>query len=104
MEYQPLGPFLSKSFATTISPCGDLKRWSPSRAFVFRPPGDPQPSTVSLLGVGRNAGGIDLNIEVYIRSMLMREGVCNLRVSAWPRWLTCTGPRADAHAPYEQRP
>jgi fumarylacetoacetase len=40
----------------------------------FRPPGDPQPLPYLSSEKDRNGGGIDLNIEVYIRSMLMREG------------------------------
>jgi fumarylacetoacetase len=75
-EYQPLGPFLSKSFATTISP------WVVTREAIepyrvpafFRPPGDPQPLDYLASEKDRAGGGIDLTIEVYIQSMLMREG------------------------------
>lgn len=75
-EYQPLGPFLSKSFATTISPW--VVTWEALEPFrvpaFFRPPGDPQPLAYLNSEKDRNEGGIDLTIEVYIRSMLMREG------------------------------
>ncbi|MGZ3371821.1 MAG: fumarylacetoacetase, partial [Gemmatimonadaceae bacterium] len=75
-EYQPLGPFLSKSFATTISPW--VVTWEalePYRVPGFlRPPGDPQPLAYLNSEKDRNEGGIELTIEVYIRSMLMREG------------------------------
>src|SRR6266481_1378218 len=75
-EYQPLGPFLSKSFATTISPW--VVTWEALEPYrvpsFFRPPGDPQPLPYLSSEKDRNAGGIDLNIEVYIRSMLRREG------------------------------
>ena len=75
-EYQPLGPFLSKSFATTISPW--IVTWEALEPYrvpaFFRPPGDPVPLPYLSDERDRNAGGLDLNIEVYIRSMLMREG------------------------------
>jgi fumarylacetoacetase len=75
-EYQPLGPFLSKNFATSISPW--VVTWEALEPFrapaFFRPPGDPQPLPYLLSDKDKNEGGIDLTIEVYIRSMLMREG------------------------------
>jgi fumarylacetoacetase len=75
-EYQPLGPFLSKNFATTVSPW--VVTWEalePYRApAFFRRPSDPQPLPYLTSDKDRNEGGLDLNIEVYIRSMLMREG------------------------------
>jgi fumarylacetoacetase len=75
-EYQPLGPFLSKSFATTISPW--VVTWEALEPYrvpgFFRPPGDPQPLAYLSSEKNRDEGGIDLTIEVYIRSMLMREG------------------------------
>jgi len=40
----------------------------------FRPPGDPKPLPYLQSEKDGNEGGIDLTIEVYIRSMLMREG------------------------------
>ncbi|MGH8302967.1 MAG: fumarylacetoacetate hydrolase family protein, partial [Steroidobacteraceae bacterium] len=43
-EYQPLGPFLAKSFATTISPwVVTLEALAPYRLPWSRPPEDPQP-------------------------------------------------------------
>jgi len=75
-EYQPLGPFLSKSFATTISPwVVTMEALAPYRipAF-FRPPSDPIPLSYLRSENDKNEGGIDLTIEVYIRSMLIREG------------------------------
>jgi fumarylacetoacetase len=75
-EYQPLGPFLSKNFATTISPwVVTVEALEPFRipAF-FRPPTDPAPLPYLRSEKDKNEGGIDLTIEVYLRSMLMREG------------------------------
>jgi len=75
-EYQPLGPFLSKNFATTISPW--VVTWEALEPYhvpaFFRRPSDPQPLPHLSSERDRNEGGLDLNIEVYIRSMLMREG------------------------------
>jgi fumarylacetoacetase len=75
-EYQPLGPFLSKSFATTISPW--IVTWEALEPYrvpaFFRPPGDPQPLPYLSSDKDKHDGGIDLIIEVYIRSMMMREG------------------------------
>jgi len=75
-EYQPLGPFLSKNFATTVSPWVlTLEALEPYRVpAFFRPPTDPVPLPYLRSEKDRNEGGIDLTIEVYIRSMLMREG------------------------------
>jgi fumarylacetoacetase len=75
-EYQPLGPFLGKSFATTISPW--VVTWEALEPYrvpaFFRPPSDPRPLPYLSSDKDRNEGGLDLTIEVYIRSMLMREG------------------------------
>jgi fumarylacetoacetase len=75
-EYQPLGPFLSKNFATSISPW--VLTWEALEPYrvpaFFRPPGDPAPLQYLSSEENRSAGGIDLTIEVFIRSMLMREG------------------------------
>lgn len=75
-EYQPLGPFLSKNFATTISPwVVTMEALEPYRVpAFFRPPSDPVPLPYLRSEKDRNEGGIDLTIEVYLRSMLMREG------------------------------
>ncbi len=75
-EYQPLGPFLAKNFATTISPW--VVTWEALEPYrvpsFFRPPSDPAPLPYLSSEKDRSAGGLDLTVEVYIRSMLMREG------------------------------
>ena len=75
-EYQPLGPFLSKNFATTISPwVVTMEALEPFRVpAFFRPGTDPAPLPYLRSEKDKAEGGIDLTIEVYIRSMLMREG------------------------------
>jgi fumarylacetoacetase len=83
-EYQPLGPFLSKSFATTISPW--VVTWdalAPFRCPAFqRTTDDPPP--LPYLASPENAahGGIDLTLEVWISSTQMREaGIEPIRLS-----------------------
>lgn len=74
-EYQPLGPFLAKSFATTIAPwVVTLDALQPYRVPAFqRPAGDPRPlSYLDSEGV-RARGGIDVTVEVYLLTPRMRE-------------------------------
>ncbi len=74
-EYQPLGPFLAKNFATTVSPwVVTLEALEPFRVPAFqRPAGDPSP--LPYLQSERNAaaGGIDVTVEVYLSSERMRQ-------------------------------
>jgi len=72
-EYQPLGPFLAKSFATTISPwVVTLEALAPFRTPAFaRPEGDPDPLPYLNSPADRQNGGIDLTLEVDIRSNRM---------------------------------
>jgi fumarylacetoacetase len=73
-EYQPLGPFLSKNFATTISPwIVPLQALAPFRVPVCeRPAGDPAPLPYLQLPHAEVAG-IDLTLEVYLASESMRQ-------------------------------
>jgi fumarylacetoacetase len=74
-EYQPLGPFLAKNFATTISPwVVTPEALEPFRAPAYpRPPGDPAP--LPYLHSPRNAesGAVAVTVEVHLASALMRE-------------------------------
>jgi fumarylacetoacetase len=82
-EYQPLGPFLSKSFATTISPwIVPLEALAPYRvAALERPDGDPAPLPY-LSSPSPDRDGIDLTLEVYLRSQRMRQiGVAPMLLS-----------------------
>jgi fumarylacetoacetase len=74
-EYQPLGPFLSKSFATTISPwVVTLDALTPFRAAAApRPADDPAPLPYLSDPADRQRGGLDLTLEVWLRSPRMRE-------------------------------
>jgi len=74
-EYQPLGPFLAKNFATTISPwIVTLEALEPFRVPVAkRSEGDPPilPHLDSI--VNQERGGFDIRLEVQLRSRIMRE-------------------------------
>lgn len=74
-EYQPLGPFLSKNFATTISPwIVTMQALAPFRAPAFeRPAGDPQPLAYLDSPPNRERGGFDIELEVYLSTPAMRE-------------------------------
>jgi len=83
-EYQPLGPFLAKNFATTISPfVVTMEALAPFRAVAFaRPEGDPAPLDYLAYEENEKQGGIDINLEVYIASQKMRdENVAPMLVS-----------------------
>jgi fumarylacetoacetase len=75
-EYQPLGPFLAKSFATSISPwVVTLEALVPFRcAMPPRPSGDPEPLPYLSGESNAKLGGIDLNLEVSVRTAQMRAG------------------------------
>jgi fumarylacetoacetase len=74
-EYQPLGPFLGKSFATTISPwVVTMEALVPFRTpAAARPPGDPAPLGYLHSEEDLQEGGIDLTLEVSLRSARMRK-------------------------------
>lgn len=75
-EYQPLGPFNAKNFATTISPwVVTLEALAPFR--VNGPPrGEDDPPTMGYLAPKDEAArhlGIQLTCEVWLRSKRMRD-------------------------------
>jgi len=74
-EYQPLGPFLSKSFATTVSPyVVTMEALAPFRTKAFeRDADDPQPLEYLDDGSNKDFGGLDISLEVYIQSAKMRN-------------------------------
>ncbi|SRR5579883_1128697 len=83
-EYQPLGPFLAKNFATSVSPwVVTLEALAPFRTEAApRPPGDPAPLPY-LTGTRPDASAVDLTIEVWLSSDRMRaEGRAPMRLSA----------------------
>jgi fumarylacetoacetase len=67
-EYQPLGPFLAKSFASTISPWViTAEALAPFRIpQAARPEGDPAPLDYLLDAADQQGGGLDLELEVLL--------------------------------------
>lgn len=84
-EYQPLGPFLAKNFATTLSPwVVTFEALAPFRVPAYaRPAGDPAPLPY-LLDAGDQAhGGVHITVEVWLRSARMRAaGDAPVRLSS----------------------
>ncbi len=83
-EYQPLGPFLAKNFATSISP------WvvTPEALAPFRmpqpprPEGDPAPLPYLLDADDQHAGALDLEFEVLLlTAQSRREGLAAHRLA-----------------------
>jgi len=73
-EYQPLGPFLGKSFATSVSPwVVAMDELAPFRVPIApRPEGDPEPLPY-LTSSNSACAAIDLKLEVYISTADMRR-------------------------------
>ncbi len=82
-EYQPLGPFLSKNFASTISPwIVTLEALAPYRKAWNRPPDHPQPLAYLESAQNRAAGAFDVHLEVLLETAKMREqGLAPSRLS-----------------------
>ena len=73
-EYQPLGPFLAKNFATTISPwIVTLEALAPYRVAWTRAKDDPQPLSYLDSADNRSQGAFDIKLEVLIETLRMRE-------------------------------
>ncbi len=73
-EYQPLGPFLSKNFGSTISPwIVTMEALAPFRAPFVRPEGDPQPLPYLDDAANRAQGALDIQLEVRLQTAAMRE-------------------------------
>lgn len=72
-EYQPLGPFLSKNFASTLSPwIVTMEALAPFRARFERPAGDPQPLAYLDAPSNRESGALDITLEVLLQTAKMR--------------------------------
>jgi fumarylacetoacetase len=73
-EYQPLGPFLSKSFASTISPwLVTMEALAPYRVPFAHPPEDPQPLPYLDSPGNRASGGLDIQLSADLLTPRMRE-------------------------------
>lgn len=72
-EYQPLGPFLAKNFASTVSPwIVTLDALAPYRVPFARPDGDPQPLPYLDSAQQREQGAFDIELEVGLETAAMR--------------------------------
>jgi len=81
-EYQPLGPFLSKNFASTLSPwIVTMDALDPFRKAFSRPIGDPQPLPYLDSPANREAGAIDIQLEVWLQTPAM------LKAGSQGEWL-----------------
>ncbi|MBT2333368.1 fumarylacetoacetase [Variovorax paradoxus] len=82
-EYQPLGPFLSKNFASTLSPwIVTMEALAPFRAKFERPAGDPQPLPYLDAPSNRESGALDITLEVLLQTAKMRtEGTAPTRLT-----------------------
>ncbi|MES2184583.1 MAG: fumarylacetoacetase [Pseudomonadota bacterium] len=73
-EYQPLGPFQSKNFASTLSPwVVTMEALAPFRAPFARPEGDPQPLGYLDSEATRQWGALDLQLDVWLQTEAMRQ-------------------------------
>jgi fumarylacetoacetase len=74
-EYVPLGPFLAKSFATTVSPWViTMEALAPFRcAALKRDEGDPAPMDYLHTDENQANGGVDIKLEVALATAKMRE-------------------------------
>jgi len=91
-EYQPLGPFLAKNFASTISPwVVTLEALAPYRTGWQRDSADPQPMAYLEASSLRSSGAFDIELEVLLQTSKMREtgtaaqrlSLSNFRHSYW---------------------
>jgi fumarylacetoacetase len=93
-EYQPLGPFLAKSFATTISPwIVTMEALEPFRCPPFeREPSDPRPLPYLSFEKDR---GVDIALEMHLKTRAMKKPIrlsrSNARDAYW------TGAQMVAH-------
>ena len=72
-EYQPLGPFLSKNFASTVSPwVVTLEALAPFRVPFTRPSDDPQPMAYLDSPHNQQAGAFDIQLQVGLQTAHMR--------------------------------
>ncbi len=74
-EYQPLGPFLAKSFATSVSPfVVTMEALAPFRTNAFvRDENDPKPLDYLSSDANEKNGGFDIKLEVYLQTQKMRD-------------------------------
>ena len=73
-EYQPLGPFLSKNFASTLAPwVVTLEALAPFREPFSRPPGHPAPLPYLDAAANQALGAFNIELEVWLQTAAMRQ-------------------------------
>ncbi|MCF6440187.1 fumarylacetoacetase [Pseudoalteromonas luteoviolacea] len=73
-EYQPLGPFLAKNFASTVSPwIVTTEALAPYRTAWHRDENDPQPMSYLESAQNRETGSFDIQMDVLIETDKMRS-------------------------------
>jgi len=91
-EYQPLGPFLSKSFASTVSPwIVTSEALLPYRVEWSRAAEDPQPLDYLESERNRSHGALEMKLQTYLQTEKMRAellppqllGEANFAQSYW---------------------
>ena len=82
-ESQPLGPFLAKSFATSVSPwVVSFEALAPFRRPLTRPEGDPEPLPYLDSAFNRAHGAMAITLEAWLQTARMREqGLPAVRLS-----------------------
>ncbi len=87
-EYQPLGPFLSKNFATTVSAwVVTPEALAPYSAALARPAADPRSLPHLTDAEDQRSGALDVELEVSIATERMRSG------GTAPQRLSCSSTR-----------
>ena len=82
-EYQPLGPFLSKNFASTVSPwVVTLEALAPYREAFQRPADHPQPLPYLDSPTLRAHGAVAIELEVFLHTAAqVNKGLAEQRLS-----------------------
>ena len=103
-EYQPLGPFLGKNSATTVSPwIVTLEALEPFRVPWERREQYPQPLPYLDAPQVRAAGAFDVHLEALIETAAMRAAG-RAPVRLWPGTShRVLDDRSDGRAPYHER-
>ena len=111
-EYQPLGPFLAKNFATTVSPwVVTPEALAPFRiAQAPRPDGDPRPLDYLMDSADQESGAFDIDLEALIlteamrakrspRRIAWRPAMRAISIGRWRRWSRTTPAAAATSKP-----
>ena len=100
-EYQPLGPFLAKNFASTVSPwIVTNEALAPYRLAWTRDENDPQPLDYLESSKNRELGALDIQMDVAVETEKMRSEekrrtayhsqALNTRTGPWHKWSPTT--------------